>query len=79
MIKVKRITKIGSVTIGKDLMRRLGLKVGQSMDVSVNGDEITLRKHVPACFICGGLDGIVRFKGFEICEECRGALKNAGI
>lgn len=79
MIKVKKITKTGAITLGRPLMHQLGLKAGQTIDVRVNGDEVVLRKHVPACFICGGTNGVVRFKGFEICEECRGALRNEGI
>ena len=79
MVKVKRITKSGAVTLTKDLRHQLGFLPGQTLDVRVSGDELVLRKHVPTCFFCGNTSGIVRFKGYEICENCRGALKNAGI
>ncbi|MDE6838956.1 MAG: hypothetical protein K2P33_11270, partial [Acutalibacter sp.] len=45
-------------------------------DITTTEDGgLLLQKHLPACNICGGTQGVVKFKGFDICRECRQGLR----
>ena len=49
---------------------------GAALDITTTEDGgLLLQKHLPACNICGGTQGVVKFKGFDICRECRQGLR----
>ena len=49
---------------------------GAALDITTTEDGgLLLSKHLPSCNICGGTQGVVKFKGFDICRECRQGLR----
>lgn len=67
----KKLGKKGTLTIPQQLRHQLGFQGGTALDISTTGDGgLLLHKHLPACNICGGTQGVVRYKSFDICREC---------
>lgn len=72
----KKLGKKGTLTIPQQLRHQLGLQGGAALDITTTEDGgLLLQKHLPACNICGGTQGVVKFKGFDICRECRQGLR----
>ncbi|OQB15734.1 MAG: SpoVT / AbrB like domain protein [Firmicutes bacterium ADurb.Bin193] len=71
--KHKKLTK-GRITIPKDLRAAFGLLPGQAVDLEETDRGILIRKHMPSCFVCGSIERVKAFKGFELCGECRKGL-----
>lgn len=72
----KKLGKKGTLTIPQQLRHQLGLQGGAALDISATEDGgLLLQKHLPTCNICGGTQGVVKYKGFDICRECRRGLR----
>lgn len=67
---VRRIDDLGRFVIPKELRDTIGIEIGTSLEVFVDGDTIILRKYEPGCTFCGSLDGTWRFKGKLVCGHC---------
>ena len=68
---VRNVDKMGRVVIPKEIRKQLNIEVeNDSLEISVEGDNIILRKYRPACFICNTLDEIVNYNGYNVCVNC---------
>ena len=70
MLKHKRVTKAGGVTLPKDIRSAAGILPGVAVDVVTTGDGVIIKKHVPACHICGNAERVASYLGFDLCENC---------
>lgn len=43
---VRKITKVGRVTLPVEVREKLGIEEGDSLEIFINGDEIQLKKVV---------------------------------
>ena len=75
--KVMKIDKLGRLVISTTVRKQLGINVGDSIDIDVDGQSLVLGKHVPMCTIClqKSQDRVV-FKGKTICRQCVSELLN---
>lgn len=74
---IRLVDKMGRVVIPKEIRDQLNIKSDvDSLEISLNGDEIILRKYRPACFFCDTLDECVEYEGYTICVNCIEKLKN---
>ncbi len=68
---VRNVDKMGRVVIPKEIRKQLNIETeNDSLEISVEGDNIILRKYRPACFICKTLDEIVNYNGYNVCVNC---------
>jgi len=72
----RSIDEVGRIVIPKEYrsMLKLNNKV-DSLEISMEGDRIVLRKHIPACTFCMSAEGIVEYSGYKICRNCVDNLK----
>lgn len=73
MIKTKKVTKSGSITLPKELRTETGIYPQTVVDIETKGTEITIKPHVPTCRFCGSAKWIVKVDslcGLEICKSC---------
>ena len=56
-------------------------KVIKTVNTDVTGDKIAdnikligLKKYEPACIFCGGMNGIVSYRGYNVCRDCQEKL-----
>ena len=57
---VRKVDELGRIVLPIELRRTL----------NVDENAIMLKKYEPACVFCGSADGIIEYKGKNICEHC---------
>ena len=67
---VRRVDELGRVVLPKELRRRLGIADGDSVEISIDGDQVVLVRHIEACVFCGGQEGLMPFRGRQGCRLC---------
>lgn len=73
---VRNLDQLNRVVIPKEICRALGLKsktkerVGSTIEIVLNGDEIVLRKYEPGCKCCGEIRELKEFMGEKLCSKC---------
>lgn len=78
MLREKKITRGGSITIPSDLRRELGIQGGEKVKIEVqdNGD-ITLSRVIGNCIMCGSNDELIKLDGKYICKKCIEKINSA--
>lgn len=67
---VRKIDESGRLVVPMELRRTLNLAEGDAVDIFVDGEMIILKKYVPGCIFCGEVNGIINYKGKNVCECC---------
>lgn len=67
---VRKIDESGRVVIPIELRRTLDMDIGDSIGFYVEGGQLILKKHEPACVFCGEASKVYDFRGKKICKEC---------
>lgn len=71
---VRKIDELGRFVIPKETRELLGINIGDSLEIFMDGEEIILRKYAPGCTFCGNMNDLIIFKGINICGECKRVL-----
>ena len=71
---VRRIDDLGRVVIPAEYRKVLGIRVGDELDLTLEGDALVLRPLREACALCGGVSALQVFRTALVCGECRTAL-----
>ena len=66
----KKITSVGAVTIPRELRAELDIPIGTVVDIDTDGEYIMIRKHIPICHFCRGIQNVNKVMGMEICKDC---------
>ena len=67
---VRKVDELGRIVLPIELRRTLNIEVKDALEIYVYDNTIMLKKYEPACVFCGSADGVVDFKGKNICEHC---------
>jgi transcriptional pleiotropic regulator of transition state genes len=68
---VRGIDEVGRIVIPKEYRKMLKVNDKEdALEISMEGDRIVLRKHMPACTFCGSSDGMIEYAGYKICRHC---------
>lgn len=70
MLKHKVVTKSGGITLPKDIRHTAGILPGTAVDIIDTGDGVVIKKHTPACHICGNTNHVVSYLSLELCADC---------
>lgn len=73
---VRRVDELGHVVLPIELRRTLDIAERDTLEIYTQDDMIILKKYEPTCIFCGNSDGIVGFKGKNICAACTKELKS---
>lgn len=60
---VRKVDKLGRVTLPKGLRRVLDIEVHDGLAIYVENDQIILCKYEPARMFCGNANKVTNFKG----------------
>ncbi len=66
----KRISKTGGFTLPKAIRAEVGMFGGNVVDVEVVDGGIFIKKHTCTCKLCGAVENVIEYKGFEVCKSC---------
>jgi transcriptional pleiotropic regulator of transition state genes len=73
---VRKVDDMGRFTLPKQVCRTLNIQGYDSLEVSVDGDRIILRKCEPACVFCGNANEVRQFKEKSVCQPCLSFLSS---
>jgi len=72
---VRKVDSLGRVVLPKEMRRTMSFSAGQEMEISIDGENIILRKYNKGCVLCGGEDGLAVFSGKPVCDKCVEQIK----
>lgn len=72
---VRQLDTLGRVVLPIELRRTMDIGVKDLLEISVNGDEIILKKYHPSCVFCNDARDVVPYMGKLVCKKCIDALK----
>lgn len=71
----RKVDDLGRVVIPAGMRRTLGIREGDAIEVSVEGERVVLAKPRDACVFCGREEeDLTGFRGRLVCRDCLAAL-----
>ena len=69
---VRNLDSLGRLVIPVEFRRLLGVdREGAAMEITLVGDHVEVRPHVPGCVFCGSSHDLREYKGRQVCRNCR--------
>lgn len=65
-----KLDELGRVVLPIELRRQLDVDSKDTLEISVNGDEIILTKYVLKCLFCSSTEDVVAKMGRHVCRKC---------
>lgn len=75
---VRKIDELGRIVLPSELRKVFGIKEGNELEISVEGEKIILQKRQDVCLFCSAPSPTIAFKGRNVCELCAGELGQQG-
>ena len=75
---VRKIDELGRIVLPSELRRVFGIREGDELEISVNGEQVILQKRQDLCLFCGGDNPAIEYKGRSVCSSCAGELGQQG-
>lgn len=71
----RKVDDLGRVVIPASIRRSLGMREGDAVEVTVEGERVVLTRPRDACVFCGREEaGMSTFRGRLLCRECLAGL-----
>jgi len=71
---VRKIDDLGRIVLPAETRRLFHIHEGDQLAISVDGDNIMIRKLEDTCTFCGSTKDVGAFKGKGICTRCKAQL-----
>jgi transcriptional pleiotropic regulator of transition state genes len=71
---VRKIDELGRIVLPSELRRVFGIREGDELEISVNGEQIILQKRLDLCLFCGAEEPALELKGRRVCDTCASEL-----
>ena len=75
---VRKIDELGRIVLPSELRRVFGIREGDELEISVNGEQIILQKRADLCLFCGAETPSIEFRDRRVCENCATELGQRG-
>ena len=73
---VKKIDMLGRVVIPMEIRENLNIKTKDLLEISLQGNQIILKKHGESCIFCDNSEDLVIFEDKKVCTKCLAKLSN---
>ncbi len=67
---IRKVDDLGRIVLPIELRRMLDIAERDELEIFMENDRIVLQKYEPACIFCGSAQGLVNFRGKNICQDC---------
>lgn len=74
----RKVDQLGRIVLPAELRRLFGIREGDLVEISVDGERIVLAKVEDRCVICGSSDDLREFENKNVCAACRKRISAAG-
>ncbi len=71
---VRKIDELGRIVLPSELRRVFGIKEGDELEISVDGERVILEKRQDVCVFCSAANPTIDFHGRSVCNDCAGQL-----
>jgi transcriptional pleiotropic regulator of transition state genes len=75
---VRKIDELGRIVLPSEIRRVFGIREGDELDISVNGEQVILQKRRDLCLFCAAENPTIEFHGRRVCDNCAGELGKLG-
>ena len=72
---VRKVDELGRIVLPIEMRRTLDIAERDALEIYVDGENIILKKHQPACIFCENTKDIIQFEGKNVCAGCINKLK----
>lgn len=67
---VRKIDELGRIVLPSELRRVFGIREGDELEISVDGERIILNKRHDLCLFCSSDKNLIEFKDRRVCRNC---------
>ena len=67
---IRKVDELGRIVIPIELRRTLDIAERDEVEIFMESDRIVLQKYEPSCIFCSSSQGLVSYKGKNICQSC---------
>ena len=71
---VRKIDELGRIVLPSELRKVFGIREGDELDISVDGEKVILQKRQDLCLFCGAAEPTVEHKERKVCDTCASAI-----
>jgi AbrB family transcriptional regulator, transcriptional pleiotropic regulator of transition state genes len=75
---VRKIDELGRIVLPSELRRVFGIREGDELEISVEGNRVILEKRQDVCLFCSAESRLIEFEGRTVCRNCAGRLGEEG-
>ena len=67
---IREVDKLGRIVLPIELRRVLDIAEKDELEIFMENDRIILQKFEPSCVFCSSSQGLVSYKGKNVCQVC---------
>ena len=67
---VRKIDELGRIVLPSELRRVFGIREGEELEISVEGERVILQKRDDLCLFCGAENPELEYRGRRLCHDC---------
>ena len=67
---IRKVDELGRIVLPIELRRTLDIAERDELEIFMENDRIVLQKFEPACLFCGSAQGLITFRGKNVCQNC---------
>lgn len=67
---VRKIDELGRIVLPSELRRVFGIREGDELEISVDGERVILQKRQDQCLFCSADQPEIDYKDRKICQAC---------
>jgi transcriptional pleiotropic regulator of transition state genes len=67
---VRKIDELGRIVLPSELRRVFGIREGEELEISVDGERVILQKRGDLCLFCGAEAPSIEYMGRRVCSQC---------
>ena len=66
---IRKVDDLGRIVLPIELRRTLDIAERDELEIFMEDDRIVLKKYEPACVFCSSEQGLISYRGKNICQE----------
>ena len=67
---IRKLDDLGRIVLPIEFRRILDIAERDELEISLQNDQIILRKYEPSCIFCGSDKKLVSHNGRNVCRDC---------
>ena len=67
---IRKVDDLGRIGLPIELRPTLDIAERDELEIFMEDDRIVLKKFEPACVFCSSEQGLISYRGKNICQEC---------